>query len=245
METKSNKTVVLECYRKMIRDHDLSLVDKYFREDYIQHSPTVKDGKAGILEMLHFLKSLPQPKEHGPSPIIRTIAEGDLVAVHLDVQFMGKRVAVIDLFRLQDGKIAEHWDASEMQPENQDGLVTVTNGTVTIDETINSAANKKLVNDFYQHLFGKGDTIEVGKYLAKDYLDHDPNGGLLKSLDCVAMVHRIIAEGDFVVGQCEFIAKDSKYAHYDIFRIAAGKIAEHWCVEQEVPKTMAHNNGMF
>jgi predicted SnoaL-like aldol condensation-catalyzing enzyme len=241
METKSNKIIVLECYRKIIRDLDLSLVDDYIREDYIQHSPTVKDGKAGLLEMLHFLKSLPQPKEHGPSPIIRTIVEDDLVVVHLDVQFMGKKVAVVDLFRLQDGKIVEHWDASEMQPENQDGLITMTNGTAVIDEGTDSIANKKLVDEFYQDAFGKDD---VG-YLAKDYFDHDPDGDLLKQSDHVVKVHRLIAEGDFVVAQCEFIGETGRYAHYDIFRIAGGKIAEHWSVEQEVPQTMAHNNDMF
>jgi predicted SnoaL-like aldol condensation-catalyzing enzyme len=241
METKSNKTIVLECYRKIIRDLDLSLIDDYIREDYIQHSPTVKDGKAGLLEMLHFLKSLPQPKEHGPSPIIRTIAEDDLVAVHLDVRFMGKRAAVVDLFRLQDGKIAEHWDASKMQPENQDGLVTMTNGTTVINEKADSAVNKRLIDEFYQERFGKNDT----RYLAEDYLDHDPDGGLLKQSSYDVKVHRLVAEGDFVVAQCELIGETVSYANYDIFRIANGKIAEHWCVEQQVPQTMAHNNGMF
>ncbi|TWI96299.1 putative SnoaL-like aldol condensation-catalyzing enzyme [Mucilaginibacter frigoritolerans] len=245
METKSNKTIVLECYRKIIRDLDLSLVDEYIREDYIQHSPTVKDGKAGILEMLHFLKSLPQPKEHGPSPIIRTIAEGNMVAVHLDVQFMGKRVAVVDLFRLQEGKIAEHWDASMMQPEKQDGLIIITNGTAEIDQKIDPSVSKKLVNEFYQIAFGKGDPILADRYVAKNYLDHDPDGRLLKGLDYLVKIHRLIAEGDFVVAQCELISATGRYASYDIFRIAGDKIVEHWCVEQEVPQTMAHNNGMF
>jgi predicted SnoaL-like aldol condensation-catalyzing enzyme len=245
METRSNKIIVLECYRKIIRDHDLSLVDEYIREDYIQHSPTVKDGKAGILEMLHFLKSLPQPKEHGVSPIIRTIAEGDLVAVHLDVQFMGKRVAVVDLFRLQEGKIAEHWDASEMQPEKQDSLITMTNGTTAIDETMDSVANKRLVNEFYRNAFGKDDAILAGKYIGENYLDHNPDGKLHKASDGSVKVHRLIAEGNFVIAQCEVVSLSSRYARYDIFRIADDKIAEHWCVEQEVPQTMAHNNGMF
>ncbi|MDB5140035.1 MAG: putative SnoaL-like aldol condensation-catalyzing enzyme [Mucilaginibacter sp.] len=65
MEQKSNKTIVRECYRKIIRDLDLSLVDTYIREDYIQHSPTVKDGRAGLLEMVDFLKPFQgQRKNH-------------------------------------------------------------------------------------------------------------------------------------------------------------------------------------
>src|ERR1700761_5753824 len=133
METKSNKTIVLECYRKIIRDLDLSLVDEYVSDNYIQHSPTVKTGKAGLLEMLNFLKMIPKPAGEQPSPIIRVIAEDDLVAVHLDVKFMGKRVAVVDIFRIADGKLAEHWDVGQTIPD-EEGLITMTNGTKVIDE---------------------------------------------------------------------------------------------------------------
>jgi len=51
--------------------------------------------------------------------------------------------------------------------------------------------------------------------------------------------------GKFVVSQCECIGTDKTFAQYSIFKIEDGKIAEHWRVEQEVPETMAHGNGMF
>lgn len=245
METKSNKTIVLECYRKIIRDLDLSLVDEYIKEDYIQHSPIVKDGKAGLLEMLGFLKSLPQPAEHGLSPIIRVIADGDFVAAHLDIKFMGRRMAVIDLFRLQDGLIAEHWDAGQAQSADEGDLVTMTNGTSIVDEKADGQGNKALIEGFYNEVLAKGQPIEIDKYIARDYLDHDPDRALLNVSDRQVKVYRIIAEGDFVVAQCEFINALDSYAHYDIFRIKQDKIAEHWCVEQKVPLTMAHTNGMF
>ena len=66
---KSNKTIVLECYRKIIRDLDLSVIDQFIQDDYIQHSPNVKNGKAGIIELLTFLKTLPKPTVQQPSPI--------------------------------------------------------------------------------------------------------------------------------------------------------------------------------
>src|SRR5258708_28511665 len=105
MKTKSNKTIVLEIYRKLIRDHDVTKVDDYISEDYIQHSPNVKDGKAGILEMLKSSKTRTKPPEVAPSPIRRVIAEGNFIAVHLDFKNMGKRRAVIDLFKLANGKL--------------------------------------------------------------------------------------------------------------------------------------------
>jgi predicted SnoaL-like aldol condensation-catalyzing enzyme len=245
MEQKSNKTIVRECYRKIIRDLDLSLVDTYIREDYIQHSPTVKDGRAGLLEMLHFLKTLPQPKEEKPSPIIRVIAEGDFVAVHLDIQFMGKRAAVIDLFRLKNGQIAEHWDGSQIIPDHESGPVTMTNGTTIIDETTDTNESKILIKDFYRELLENKSLMSADRYLYKDYMEHSPSNGLMGNAEGMVKAHRIVAEGDFVVSQCEYKVRDSIFARYSIFRVADNKIAEHWSVEQEVPAVMAHPNGMF
>ncbi|MDB5008052.1 MAG: putative SnoaL-like aldol condensation-catalyzing enzyme [Mucilaginibacter sp.] len=245
MEQKSNKTIVRECYRKIIRDLDLSLVDTYIRKDYIQHSPTVKDGRAGLLEMVDFLKTIPRPKEESPSPVIRVIAEGDLVAVHLDIQFMGKRAAVIDLFRLENGQIAEHWDGSQLIPDDESGPVTMTNGTTVIDETADANESKMLVKDFYHELLENKSSMSADKYFHRDYTEHNPPNGLMDNADGMVKVHRIIAEGDFVVSQCEYKVQGSVFARYSIFRVADNKIAEHWSVEQEVPAVMAHPNGMF
>ncbi|MDB4923667.1 nuclear transport factor 2 family protein [Mucilaginibacter sp.] len=243
MEQKSNKTIVLECYRKIIRDLDLSLVDSYVSENYIQHSPIVKDGKEGLLEMLAFLKTLPKPAEQGPSPVMRVIADGDLVAAHLDIKFMGQRVAVIDLFRLADGKIAEHWDAGQTLTDEDEDRVTMTNGTTVIDETADANMSKSLISDFFKNVFEKGDA--ANNYLAADYAEHNTANRLLSKMDSTIKVHRIIGEGNFVVAHCECITSGKTFAQIHIFRVDVNKITEHWSVEQEVPEVMAHGNGMF
>jgi predicted SnoaL-like aldol condensation-catalyzing enzyme len=117
METKSNKQIVANFYRDIIRDQKLELLDEYVHDNYIQHSPMLKDGKAALLEALNYLKTLPKPVEPGPSPIVRMIAENDMVVAHLDISFMGKRRAVVDIFRLKDGKVIEHWDVQQDVPE--------------------------------------------------------------------------------------------------------------------------------
>jgi len=243
MEQKSNKTIVLECYRKIIRDLDLALVDSYVSDNYIQHSPTVKDGKEGLLEMLTFLKTLPKPAEQGPSPIIRVIADGDLVAVHLDVKFMGQRVAVIDIFRLLDGKITEHWDTGQTLTGEDTGLVTMTNGTSVIDEAADTNSSKILINSFFDKVFENSNA--AGKYLTADYIEHNTANSLLSDADRIVKVHRVIGEGDFVVTHCECVTSGKTFAQMHIFRVEANKIAEHWGLEQEVPDVMAHGNGMF
>lgn len=243
MEQKSNKTIVLECYRKIIRDLDLSLVDSYVSDNYIQHSPTVKDGKEGLLEMLAFLKTLPRPAEQGPSPIMRVVADGDLVAVHLDIKFMGQRVAVVDIFRLFDGKIAEHWDAGQTLTGEDTSLVTMTNGASVIDETADTNNSKSLIHSLYKDALEKGDKAD--KYLAAGYIEHNTASNLLNNSDRIVKVHRIIGEGDFIVAHCECVSSGMTFAQIHIFRVDGNEIVEHWSVGQEVPEVMAHGNGMF
>ncbi|HVW95800.1 MAG TPA: ester cyclase [Mucilaginibacter sp.] len=117
MEQISNKQIVVEVYRQLIRDQNLELIDKYVHDDYIQHSPTLKDGKSGLIEALSYLKSLPKPPESAPSPIVRIIAEGDLVMAHLDIKFAGKHLAVVDIFRLKEEKLIEHWSVEQEVPD--------------------------------------------------------------------------------------------------------------------------------
>jgi predicted SnoaL-like aldol condensation-catalyzing enzyme len=245
MEPKSNKTIVLACYRKIIRDLDLALVDDYVHDNYIQHSPTVKDGKAGLLEMLQFLKTLPKPTEQGPSPILRTIADGNLVAVHLDLKFMGQRIAVLDVFSVKDGKLAEHWDVGQAFTEPEEIAVGMTNGTTAIDETADSDKSRKLITDFCNVVFVGKNYKAADKYFAENYLEHNPANSLLSKADRKVHIHKIIVEGDFAVMHCECLTDDTSFAQFHIFRVKRDKIAEHWSVEQIVPEVMAHSNGMF
>jgi predicted SnoaL-like aldol condensation-catalyzing enzyme len=245
METKSNKTIVLECYRKIIRDLDLALVDNYIREDYIQHSPTVKNGREGISETLKFLKTLPKPIEKSPSPIIRVIADGDFVAVHMDVLFMGKRMAVIDLYRLRDGKLAEHWDAGQAQPEKENARITMTNSISVIEDSADADKCKKIVKEFYDVMSAPGSLLDADKYLTPGFIEHSPTFGLLNKPGYVTKVHRIIGEGNFIVAHCECKSTAETFAQFHVFKFEDDKIAEHWSVEQEVPEIMAHGNGMF
>ena len=245
MENLSNKTIVLQCYRKIIRDLDLSLIENYIREDYIQHSPTVKNGREGLIEMLTFLKALPKPTELSPSPIVRAIADGDFVAVHLDVRFMGKRMAVADLYRLENGLLAEHWDVGQMQPGQENGQITMTNGSTVIEDSDDAAENKKLISKFYSEVLATGNLIDAVNYLTPGFMEHNADAGLLSTVNRETIIHKIIGEGNFVATHCESRHFDKTFAQFHIFKMEDCKIAEHWSVEQEVPGTMAHGNGMF
>ncbi len=144
MEQQSNKNIVAGFYKDVVKLRKSELINDYVREDYIQHSPMGKNGREGLFEMVEFLKTLPKPDEDAKSPIVLMIAEGDFVVVQLDLVFMGKRTVIIELFRLQDGMAAEHWDVTNELIGDSEPLIKL-NGAVKIG----GVSNKEFIVDLY------------------------------------------------------------------------------------------------
>lgn len=103
----TNKEIVLNFYRDVWNAHSTEKVAQYVREDYIQHNPTVEQGRQGLLNFLPVFFQLEAKHD-----IQLVIAEGDYVAVHVYVAFNnGASAIVTDIYRLEDGMICEHWDS--------------------------------------------------------------------------------------------------------------------------------------
>lgn len=121
---EANKKLVFDMWRAIIQGAHVELADKYFTEDYIQHNPNVATGRAAMVE---FMKNSRPVKPIGPKinfPVVALMAEGDLVMVatvsHMDdPENPGKKYAGthFDLFRIENGKIAEHWDSVPKDPK--------------------------------------------------------------------------------------------------------------------------------
>ena len=114
-------------------------------------------------------------------------------------------------------------------------------------------SNKEAVARLFD-AFRAGDTEAFGELIVDDYKQHNPMAGnglqALKNFFAQfggpvdVEVHRVIAEGDFVVVHAHY--KTFNSAGVDIFRFRDdGKIIEHWDVLQEVPATTASGNDMF
>jgi predicted SnoaL-like aldol condensation-catalyzing enzyme len=122
-----------------------------------------------------------------------------------------------------------------------------------------SAANKKLVVDFYRTVFIEKRVVEgFERYVAPGYIQHNPmlaTGrepavkflSTLVKRESVTDIKRVVAEGDLVVLHVHSRANLSERgrAVIDIFRVADGKIVEHWDVIQPVPEKSANSNTMF
>jgi predicted SnoaL-like aldol condensation-catalyzing enzyme len=111
-----NRKVVVAFYERFFNQHDLGAADCYIGDVYIQHNPNVPNGREAFVE--GFTRVFAQfPQRH--SQIARTIAEGDLVVlhVHLTKSPEDRGAAVVDIFRLDHGRIVEHWDVQQAIPE--------------------------------------------------------------------------------------------------------------------------------
>jgi predicted SnoaL-like aldol condensation-catalyzing enzyme len=122
------------------------------------------------------------------------------------------------------------------------------------------AASKKTVLDFFELAFVQGKPEEAAATLMGDYKQHNPDVADGKEAFVAAItgmwgaypdfsfdVKRVIAEGDHVVihGHVRFSKEDRGMSVADIYRVADGKVVEHWDIIQPVPETPANSNTMF
>ena len=121
---EANKKNVVEFYNKALNDKDFDAASKYLGPRYTQHNPVAADGPEGLKGFIGFLRDK-FPKSR--SEIKRVFAEGDYVILHVHaVREPGTRGrAIIDIFKLENGKIVEHWDVAQDVPEkaaNSNGM---------------------------------------------------------------------------------------------------------------------------
>lgn len=103
------KELITGFYEEFFNEHQIDAAEKYVAEDYVQHNPGVCQGRAGLIEAFR-QKFILQPDFK--LVIVKIIAEHDMAAVYLkNVDESGNiRCRVVDMYRIQDGKLAEHWD---------------------------------------------------------------------------------------------------------------------------------------
>jgi predicted SnoaL-like aldol condensation-catalyzing enzyme len=113
--SRNNREKAIAFYLSLFNDKRLDAVDEYLAESYVQHNPSVPDGRQALKEfMASFFKEYPDLKVE----IVRTVAEDDLVVLHVRFSLGGGEPdeAIMDIFRFEDGKIVEHWDVIQQVP---------------------------------------------------------------------------------------------------------------------------------
>ncbi|UWX60610.1 nuclear transport factor 2 family protein [Chryseobacterium oranimense] len=110
-----NKELVLKAITDVFVNRDITAFDKYFSDNYIQHNPTIPNGTEVLKQIV---PSLPENFRYTPGTITEN---NEIVMIHGRYEnWNGKNMIAMDLFRVSNGKIAEHWDVmqEEVEAEN-------------------------------------------------------------------------------------------------------------------------------
>ncbi|KVC39409.1 polyketide cyclase [Burkholderia pseudomultivorans] len=115
-QQEANRRTVLAFYEKGLNDKDAEAALAYVGDRYVQHNPNAADGRDGFRKFVAFLRDK-YPQSH--SEIRRSFVDGDYVILHVHaVREPGTRgSAIVDIFRLENGRIVEHWDVNQPVPE--------------------------------------------------------------------------------------------------------------------------------
>jgi predicted SnoaL-like aldol condensation-catalyzing enzyme len=115
-QEEANRTLVLSFYDQFFNKHQTAEASKLMTDDYRQHNPHVPDGKAPMVGYFtEFFKNNPQAQ----AKVVRSATDGDLVYLHVhftnNPQDRGQ--ALVDIFRVENNRIVEHWDVIQDVPE--------------------------------------------------------------------------------------------------------------------------------
>ncbi|WP_405021245.1 nuclear transport factor 2 family protein [Kitasatospora sp. NBC_00070] len=251
----SSKDIVAKAAAELFGHKDPSAVDRWVAADYRQHSSLAPDGPEALRQLV---AGLPEGFRYEG---VRVIADGDLVVLHGIYHGFGPDPLVaFDLFRVDaDGKIAEHWDALTPLVSDTASGRTQTDGPTEPTDLGRTEANRALVLEFAEKVFKGADYSVLTDYISTEtYHQHNPEAADgLDGFGAAAAtwgeqgknliykdVHRVVAEGDFVLLQSEG-EFGVPVAYWDLFRLADGKIVEHWDIVMPVPAELPHSNGLF
>ena len=117
-KSERNKAIVLEAFDTLFNKRDYAAAKRFWSDRYIQHSAHIAPGREGLFELI---RSVPETLRYENQ---LTVAEGDYVIAHGRFSGNGRPAAWIaaDVVRLEDGKLAEHWDVLQDEATRSESL---------------------------------------------------------------------------------------------------------------------------
>jgi len=223
---------------------------------YIQHNPQTHEGSEGLAALFKRL-SKTSPRVN----IVRAFEDGDFVFAHTEYDFARRNIG-FEVFLFEDHQAVEHWDNIQQRMGPNKSGRSMVDGPTEADDHELTEANRALVRSFVEAVLVQGHLDSIETYLnGETYAEHNPRFGdglsMLRSALEAAQnghrsidyqrVHRVLAEGNFVLCVSEGYFAGEHSSFYDLFRVAGGRIVEHWdTTERIAPRTEWKNdNGKF
>ena len=223
---------------------------------YIQHNPQTLEGSEGLAALFQRL-SKTSPRVN----IVRAFEDGDFVFAHTEYDFASRKIG-FEVFRFEDGQAVEHWDnIQERLGPNKSGRSMV-DGPTESGELELTETNRALIQSFVETVLVDGHLDRLTGFVDEaTFVEHNPRlgdgvGVLRSALEAehesgklidYRRVHRVLAEGNFVLCVSEGSYGGVHTAFYDLFRLADGKVVEHWDTTEKIaPRSEWKNdNGKF
>jgi len=243
---------------KGIETGDPESVSVVNEDKYVQHNPLTREGSEGLAELFKRLsQTSPRVK------IVRIFEDGDYVFAHTDYNFNVLEIG-FEVFRFEDGLAVEHWDNLQHKRNvpNPSGH-TMIDGPTEVSDLDKTEVNREFVSSFVDEVLINGLFDKLDHYIdAEGYTEHNPymadglpalhsalsktdsNG---KRIINYNRIHRLLAEGNFLLSVSEGLCNGVPSSFYDLFRIAEGKIVEHWDTTEAIPprSEWKNDNGKF
>src|SRR5690606_27993305 len=246
-----------EAIQNSIETETLAEVGLINPNSYKQHNPHVATGLQAILG-LH--DQMPMNKVY--TNVVRKFQDGDIGFVHVDY-FLFEPTVAFDIHRFENGVSVEHWDNLQVNSKklNKSGR-TMTDGKTKAIDHHKTESNKTLVEQFVKEILIDGKIELVSNYFAGgELIQHNPEMGdgveeFLNTLEqwrkdekpqIYTKIHKVLGEGNFVLVLSEGFFKTEHVAFYDLYRVEADKIVEHWDVVETIPELdkRKNDNGKF
>ncbi len=242
-QEKENIQLVWNGMDAILKTKNEKAVTDAFDKEFIQHNPWAQDGIAHVKEMLAF--------DFGYIPV-RWVADEDVMAYHgyytAPNPLGDQPLLCVDAWRVEDGKIKEHWDA--LAPMPADWVKNATEGPGNGEKEVSAEqrlANKATVMCFLDHVLNRGRLDLIEELVADNYVYHHESEGALEGRLSLKnhilgqeggrMVHEtkmLLASGDLVMAHAHYFGSDERVV-FDWFRMSDnGLIAEHWSVQQPI-----------
>lgn len=251
MDIASARKEAIKTLLKGIETGDPASVVVVNEAKYIQHNPHTHAGSEGLAVLFaRIAQSSPKVE------VVRVFADGDFVFGHTEYDFSTRKIG-FEVFRFEGDQAVEHWD--NIQPRrgpNASGRSMV-DGPVKVTDLDRTEANRDLVARMLADVFIRKDLDDLTRYVDGHVLQHDPNlvdgidafRSYLESDDVVYdKVHRVLAEGNFVLAACEGSLAGVHNSFYHLFRLSTdGIILEHWNTIEPIPprSEWKNDNGKF
>ena len=241
----------------MVSSQELELVERLIlktsveREKDVQAFDVIKESgkwEVTLLVMSTFTDSL---------GILRTCAD-----FGVQLRFLGSRVG-FEIFLFEGDLTVEHWDNIQPREGPNPSGHSMVDGPIEAIDLDRTKYNREIVRSFVDDVIFNGEFDKLEHYIDEEYYtEHNPrfddglsmlrsalsfpesNEGITIKYD---RMHRILAEGNFVLTVSEGYVNGVHSSFFDLFRVAHGKIVEHWDTTEAVPprSEWKNDNGKF